>query len=158
MLSWQYSEIYTCISAYLWTYSVKGNLWWCLHGSCNLSFCFSGTSHSNGKTPGFHHLSYMEFSACPIWLLKKTVRLSSKGGCACIPPVSWVCFYRIVYYQYTLHGQVSISIFTNQLWMGLFALVFLDNLSGDSLSDMHFLGKQFLYFWLMLGLRVWAFP
>ena len=28
-----------------------------------------------------------------------------------------------------------------QLRMGLFALVFLDNLSTDSLSDMHFLGK-----------------
>ena len=116
MLSWQYSEIYTCIPAYLWTYSVKGNLWWCLHGSWNLSFCFSITSHSNGKIPGFHHLSCIEFSACPIWLLKKTVILSYKGGCACIPPVSWVCFCRIVYYQYTLRGQVSISIFTNYEW------------------------------------------
>ena len=158
MLSWQYSEIYTCIPAYLWTYSLKDNLWWCLHGSCNLSFCFSITSHSNGKTPGFHHLSCIEFSACPMWLLKKTVILSYKGGCACIPPVSWVCFCRIVYYQYTLRGHVSISVFTNQLWMGLFALVFLDNLSTDSLSDMHFLGKQLYLFLAVLGLRVWAFP
>ena len=30
--------------------------------------------------------------------------------------------------------------------MGLFALEFLDNLSADSLSDMHFLGKRFFFF------------
>ena len=35
--------------------------------------------------------------------------------------------------------------------MGLFALVFLDNLSGDSLSDMHFLGKQFFGFLAYVG-------
>ena len=70
MFSWQYLEIYTCILAYLWTYSVKGNLW-CLHGYCNLSFWLSLTSLSNGKIPGFHHLSCIEFSACPMWLLKK---------------------------------------------------------------------------------------
>ena len=42
--------------------------------------------------------------------------------------------------------------------MGLFALVFLDNLSTGSLSDMHFLGKQFYLFLAVPGLRVWAFP
>lgn len=113
MLSWQYMDIYiyTCIPAHLWTYSVKGNLW-CLqpdpprHGHCNVSFCLSVTLPSNGKIPGFHRLSYTEFSACPMWLLKKkkTVRLSFKGGSACIAPVSWVCFSMIVYYQYTLSG------------------------------------------------------
>ena len=60
--------------------------------------------------------------------LEKTVRLSSKGGCACIPPWSWVCFLMVVYYQRTLCGQVflmvvyyqctlcgqvSVSVFTN---------------------------------------------
>ena len=35
--------------------------------------------------------------------------------------------------------------------MGLFALVFLDNLSRDSLSDMHFLGKQFFVFLAYVG-------
>ena len=45
-----------------------------------------------------------------------------------------------------------------QLWMDLFALEFLDNLSTESLSDMHFLGKRFYLFLAVLGLRVWAFP
>ena len=45
-----------------------------------------------------------------------------------------------------------------QLRMGLFALAFLDNLSTDSLSDMHFLGKRLYVFLAVLGLRVWAFP
>ena len=119
-----HGDISPCIPAHLWTYSVKGNLWWCLqpdpprHGHCNVSFCLSGTLPSNGKIPGFHRLSYTEFSACPTWLLKKkkTVRLSFKGGSACIAPVSWVCFCMIVYYQYTLSGQVSISVVTNYEW------------------------------------------
>ena len=46
----------------------------------NLSFCLLVTSHSSGKIPGFHHLSCIEFSACPMWLLKKLSECLPKGA------------------------------------------------------------------------------
>lgn len=150
MLSWQYMDIYiyTCIPAHLWTYSVKGNLW-CLqpdpprHGHCNVSFCLSVTLHSNGKIPGFHRLSYTEFSACPTWLLKKKLSdCLSKGLCMHCTSILSMFLYDSLLSVYPQWPGVYFSRY--QLWMGLFALVFLDNSNTVSLSDMHCFRKTVL--------------
>ena len=45
-----------------------------------------------------------------------------------------------------------------QLWMDLFALAFLDNLSTDSLSDMHFFRKTIVFIFGCVGFSCVGFP
>ena len=70
---------------------------------------------------------------------EKTQSVFQRGLCMHSTSILSMFLYDSLLSVYPSWPGVYFSLY--QLRMGLFALVFLDNLSTDSLSDMHFLGK-----------------
>ena len=129
-------------------------------GIVSFFLCLSVTSHSKGKKPGFHHLSFIAFTACSIPDYRYTsfsiVSFYHHGKERIEPTIyGWrnlPLFYR--FWSFFLY-LIRSSIFCPTIQEWVFFITFLNEL--DSLSHSLFHPVTFPYL-KPLHLSVWWFP